>query len=319
MNNFLSSIKINKLNLSSNIILFKANDNDIKNKSIINESNNETIDKNISFKNKETTDLFIGDNINSTNYNNLNKQIKSNYLNSIKIISQNISKSDNNIITQKETTINYPPKNIPVIKSTILNNKKNLTINDIQNLSDIKYNKTKINNNSNEFINISYNNSTISNNNLYSKNISDQKNNKDFYLLIIGICLPIILIILILLLIFYLVKRKKKSQPDPFNHNNLNKVKFNLASKLSYKKIQNTSNLNIINNNNNMSMSEIKMQNFKSELNNSSNSFSSGKRKREKNKNNDINKIANKNQKEIQNEIKEQIKQIVIDENSNDY
>ena len=318
MNNFISSIKINTLNLSSNIILIKANDNDIKNKSIINESNNETIDKNISIKNKKTTDLSITDNIYSTKYNILNREIKSNYLNSVNIISQNISKSDNNIIKPNEATINYLPKNIPMIKSTIINNKKNLTINDIQNLNDIKYNKTKINDNSNELINTSYSNSTISNNNLYSKNISDQKINKDFYLLIIGICLPIILIILILLLIYYFIKRKKKSQSDPFNHNNLNKVKFNLASKLSYKKIQNTSNLNIINNNNNMSMSEIKMQNFKSELNNSSNSFSSGKRKREKNKNNDI-RIENKNQKEIQNEIKEQIKQIVIDENSNDY
>ena len=75
---------------------------------------------------------------------------------------------------------------------------------------------------------------------------------------------------------------------------------------------------------NNISMSEIKVQNLKDEIHNiisnsSGGSNSSGKKKREKRKGNNKNSNAlnNLGSKEKQNEIKDQIKQYVIDENNN--
>ena len=71
-------------------------------------------------------------------------------------------------------------------------------------------------------------------------------------------------------------------------------------------------------------MSEIKVQNLKDEIhniitNNSGGSNSSGKRKREKRKmgNKNVNNSSQENNKGIQNEIKEEIKQYVIDEHLN--
>ena len=70
-------------------------------------------------------------------------------------------------------------------------------------------------------------------------------------------------------------------------------------------------------------MSEIKVQNLKDEIHNiitnkSSGSNSSGKRKRDKRKmgNNNLN-ISQENNRGIQNEMKEEIKQYVIDEHLN--
>ena len=104
------------------------------------------------------------------------------------------------------------------------------------------------------------------------------------------------------------------------NNNDLNKIKLKTSgSKVSYKKIQNTSNLNIINPNN-MSMSEIKVQNIKNVnlMSRSSGSSSSSRRKRDKNTNSRHNNMMGvEGQKKVQNEIKEQIKQIVINDNIN--
>ena len=72
-------------------------------------------------------------------------------------------------------------------------------------------------------------------------------------------------------------------------------------------------------------MSEIKVQNLKDEIHNiitnkSSGSNSSGKRKREKRRmgnNNKINSSSQENNIGAQNQIKEEIKQYVIDEHLN--
>ena len=71
-------------------------------------------------------------------------------------------------------------------------------------------------------------------------------------------------------------------------------------------------------------MSEIKVQNLKDEIHNiinnsSGGSNSSGKRKREKRKmgNNKNLNISEENNRGIQNEMKEEIKQYVIDEHLN--
>ena len=71
-------------------------------------------------------------------------------------------------------------------------------------------------------------------------------------------------------------------------------------------------------------MSEIKVQNLKDEIHNiithkSGSSNSSGKRKREKRRtgNNKINSSSNENNLGFQKEIKEEIKQYVIDEHLN--
>ena len=95
--------------------------------------------------------------------------------------------------------------------------------------------------------------------------------------------------------------------------------------KKSYNRIMNTSGINNINQNEN-NLSEIKIQNMKEEVNNIINNntgSSSGRRKREKRKigkgkHNNVKEFDIKEeQKEMQNEIKEQIKQFVIEEHNN--
>ena len=84
-----------------------------------------------------------------------------------------------------------------------------------------------------------------------------------------------------------LYKEKKKSKMSLPNFE-FNKINFkNSGLKLPYNKRQNTSNINPnLNPNNNISMSEAKIQNLKGEINNiithSFGSNSSGRRKREK-------------------------------------
>ena len=106
----------------------------------------------------------------------------------------------------------------------------------------------------------------------------------------------------------------------------MNKIhKEKLQNKQSYNRIMNTSGVNNLNQNVN-NLSEIKVQNMKEEINNIINNSgsSSGRRKREKRKygkkgkENNVMEFDNKEgQKDLQNEIKEQIKQFVIEEHSN--
>ena len=96
----------------------------------------------------------------------------------------------------------------------------------------------------------------------------------------------------------------------------------NSANNLPYNRIQNTSGLgnNIGESPNNLS--EIKVQNMKEEINSiitNTSGSSSGRRRREKKKvsnNNNLGFEGKENQIGMQNEIKEQIKQYVIDEHN---
>ena len=138
---------------------------------------------------------------------------------------------------------------------------------------------------------------------------------------------PLIMVILIVVLVIYCIKKRKKNQINQEINNNIDKngINFqNSANKTPYNRIQNTSGFNVGLNPNNLSMSEIKVQNLKDEIhniitNNSGGSNSSGKRKREKRKmgNKNVNNSSQENNKGIQNEIKEEIKQYVIDEHLN--
>ena len=219
--------------------------------------------------------------INETSYNiPENTTIKENY-NEIIIKKNNDTKNDdNNIIISKSSNINRNKSNNP----TIFSNHKNITI---------------------PFLN---------------------KSIETHFLLVYGV--PLLTILLVVFILFcYFVKRRKriKSLNINENENEANKPE-NSGFKSSYKKLQNTSNINVGLNQNNMSMSEIKVQNLKEEIHNiissnSGGSNSSGKRKREKRKSlnkNNAEYIAQEGDKGIQNEIKEQIKKYVIDEQYND-
>jgi len=150
------------------------------------------------------------------------------------------------------------------------------------------------------------------------------KNMDTKYALILGISIPIILILLIIF-ICYFNKKKLKAKMLSNTSSNIeqNKINYkNSAKSQPYNRIQNTSGLNNNIGLNPNNLSEIKVQNMKEEMNNiisNTSGSSSGRRKREKKKtpNNNMGFEGKENQKGIQNEIKEQIKQYVIDEHNN--
>ena len=249
------------------------------------------------------------------------------------IINNIISKTHLNDIPIKNNTINITNKNYnnskqnnknDIIDSTIINSVFNLTKE-----NNYKNNITSKNNSLN--FNITNNISNISSynktNNIPSKIIDNIKNLDKKYIIGIEILFPlIILIIFIICVISCMKKRKKRQIIDKNNNIENNGIKFQTAGKgAPYNRIQNTSGFNVGLNPNNLSMSEIKVQNLKDEIhniitNNSGGSNSSGKRKREKRKqgnNNKMNFSSQEKNKGIQNEIKEEIKQYVIDEHLN--
>ena len=195
-------------------------------------------------------------------------------------------KNINNIVT-KQTIINAEKE--PMKNKTVYNNLTTEIINkDNVNISKI-INNTIIDNYLNE-LNIS-NTSNITNN--QSKSLVTipliNKTLDTKLALSLAICLPIILVAIIIILICYCIKRKKKLKMNSINNNyDLNRIKFqNSGVKQPYNKLQNTSGINVNMNANNMSMSEIKVQNLKDEIHNiitnsSGGSNSSGRRKREK-------------------------------------
>ena len=226
-----------------------------------------------------------------------------------------LSKSN---IFEKQSINNYT-KNITNSKTVI--NSINLNYNDYNNtyFKNISYTNL-FNINITQELNHSFaDNSSNEINNSYSSNNIFHENKSSFLL-------PIIIISIIILICYFLKKKKSKmSQASNFD---LNRINFkNPGLKVPYNKLQNTSNINAGINANNISMSEIKVQNLKDEIHNiitnsSGGSNSSGRRKREKKKGSkNNNKIpGNTTQQEkkgIQNEIKEQIKQYVIDEHIN--
>ena len=146
------------------------------------------------------------------------------------------------------------------------------------------------------------------------------------YAILLGISIPILLILLILV-ICYSIRKKIRSRMLLTTNSNIeqNKINYKNNKKQSYNRLQNTSGLNNnigINPNN---LSEIKVQNMKEEINNiisNTSGSSSGRRRREKKKKPANNNMAGfegkEGEKGKQNEIKEQIKQYVIDEHNND-
>lgn len=221
-------------------------------------------------------------------------------------------KSEGNATNYNNTFNTFNNQSIPK------NNIETSIINKISNIS--KINKA--------FFDNSSNNLNISNNSSQSNSILiDNKYNIGNYTLYLGILCPIILIIVICI-IYCVIKRRKKSYMNNNEINDLNRIKFkNSAQKIPYNKLQNTSGVNNVSvNPNNISMSEIKVQNLKDEIhdiisNSSGSSSSSGRRKRDKKKSGNSSKIpgysGQEGNKGVQNNIKEEIKQYVIDENSN--
>ena len=179
-------------------------------------------------------------------------------------------------------------------------------------------NSTNINNISK--INTSKNKTSIKNA-IYNKYIS-QKINMHNLLICLYILIPLIILVILIYLYYRLKKRKKsKKQKENYNINRIHKEKPQI--KESYDIIMNSSGLNNIMPSND-NLNEIKVQNMKEEMKSIINntSSSSGRRKREKKnvgkKHKNMNQFSNKEeQKGIQNELKEQIKQFVIEEHNN--
>ena len=158
-----------------------------------------------------------------------------------------------------------------------------------------------------------------------NKNINNYSDDSNIST-ILGIGLPIL--ISIILILFYFIKKKIKKTCSK-DKKNLDEIQIkNSGSKMSQKEIQNTSSLNILDPNNNISMSDIKILNMKNDLNSilskrSVDSLSSsGQRKRQTKKNNKK-KVKNiigqdqVSQEKAKNELNEEIKQYVIDEKNN--
>lgn len=303
--------------------------------------------------NNENKNTIINTNIENIldssiiNLNNISYGPKETILNTIDSHSLNLTNISNNNynfnntsskITTLETFIKAIDNTeitkslIEQIKSEDNDNDTNLnnTLNAFNNQSFLKSSieSSLINYNSNIAIingtlfDISSNNTNQSNSELI-----ENKFNMSNYTLYLAILCPIILIVIICI-IYCFIKRKKKSSMNNDEINDLNRIKFkNSAQKIPYNKLQNTSGVNNVSvNPNNISMSEIKVQNLKDEIhdiitNSSGSSSSSGRRKRDKKKNNNNNKIpgysGQEGNKGVQNNIKEEIKQYVIDENSN--
>lgn len=188
---------------------------------------------------------------------------------------------------------------------------------------------------------LNINNSTISKNNIvknntnYTNNIINQTkplltepihktNFNTNYIFYLKIIIPIIVVILLIIMICYCIKKRIKSKikanNDNLSQNNQMNNSGDSGVKQHYDRILNTSgnanNIGATPNN----LSEIKVQNMKKEIDeilNTSGS-SSGRRKRGK-KNPEKNNEGGFDVKEgqMQNEIKEQVKQYVIDEHNN--
>ncbi len=293
-----------KISLKPNLTNFKI-PNDIRTSNIsykILTENNELI-KNHSLNIKISESIILENYFKSND-----KTLKNEISKSILQLNTNIIKTKENL--SKENT------NPNISLNSIITNNIFINITSTKTLEFSKISKKFNNTNIKNDIDININNKSTNYKNqtnlAYSESINQ---NNDLFPLIIGIILPIILIIFILLLIFYCVKRKKELIIKNDNSN-----KLNFKNKRSYKKIHNTSNLNILNTNN-ISLGDIKSQNYKNEINNilssSSGSSSSAKRKRGKKIDDNNNITTQEKHKEAQNEIKEQIKQFVIDENKN--
>ena len=322
------------------------NKNSVINTNIDNNSDSNIINLNTIpyVQNQTTLNTIDSYNLNLTNISNNNNNF-SNETIFTSLINQNFIDNRTKIsskITTLETLINIKDNSeitkslIEQIKSEGIITNYNNTVNALNNQSFPKSNieTSHINYNSNitkinkTFFDNSSNNLNISNNPKQSNSILiENKINSTNYTLYLGILCPIFLIVIIFI-IYCFIKRRKKSRMNNNEINDLNRINFKSSSqKIPYNKLQNTSGVNNVSvNPNNISMSEIKVQNLKDEIhdiitNSSGSSSSSGRRKRDKKKSGNNNKIpgysGQEGNKGVQNNIKEEIKQYVIDENSN--
>ena len=279
-------------------------------------------------ENNITTDKPL---LTSTNF-----QMSTNpFLNNLNATPINL-KNESAEINDKNNTITIITSLIENQNPTILNSinlyKQNITISNSSNSNSNpkKSYKENRNKNLNEIISSNKTNSKNHTKPFLSETINIPLINKSIdtnYALFLGILIPVLLIILVIL-ICYCIKKRMKSKMDSISSDNINQKGLSNKSsvKQPYNRIQNTSGLNNMDANPNvLSMNEIKVQNMKVDLHQNSNnisshssgsSSSSRRRKREKKKSSN-NMMGQEGQKGIQNEIKEQIKQIVIDEHNN--
>lgn len=279
-------------------------------------------------ENNITTDKPL---LTSTNF-----QMSTNpFLNNLNATPINL-KNESSEINDKNNTITIITSLIENQNPTILNSinlyKQNITISNSSNSNSNpkKSYKENRNKNLNEIISSNKTNSKNHTKPFLSETINIPLINKSIdtnYALFLGILIPVLLIILVIL-ICYCIKKRMKSKMDSISSDNINQKGLSNKSsvKQPYNRIQNTSGLNNMDANPNvLSMNEIKVQNMKVDLHQNSNnisshssgsSSSSRRRKREKKKSSN-NMMGQEGQKGIQNEIKEQIKQIVIDEHNN--
>lgn len=280
-------------------------------------------------ENNITTDKPL---LTSTNF-----QMSTNpFLNNLNATPINL-KNESSEINDKNNTITIITSLIENQNPTILNSinlyKQNITISNSSNSNSNskKSYKENSNKNLNEIISSNKTNSKNHTKPFLSETINIPLINKSIdtnYALFLGILIPVLLIILVIL-ICYCIKKRMKSKMDSISSDNINQKGLSNKSsvKQPYNRIQNTSGLNNMDANPNvLSMNEIKVQNMKVDLHQNSNnisshssgsSSSSRRRKREKKKSSNNNMMGQEGQKGIQNEIKEQIKQIVIDEHNN--
>ena len=258
-----------------------------------------------------TNSFIISQSIYNDSINNNNSPNTQNILST----ALETTKINNYIYNTSIMTFNNISSDILIEKNINISKNINNAINNSLNESNISMNSNKNYNRSKTFL---------------PKNLTLPIINKAYdtnLVLAFGISIPIILIILIIL-ICYFIKKKRKSKISSSSNFDLNRINFKNPGlkKIPYNKLQNNSNINPNMNVNNISMSEIKVQNLKEEIHNiitnsSGGSNSSGRRKREKKRGNKNNKIQSYSEKQenkgVQKEIKEQIKKYVIDENIN--
>ena len=234
---------------------------------------------------------------------------------------QNISIQNNSSSIQIIGAINISNFDI----NTISNDKQKETITKNKENDNIINNKTSNNTFVKENIikDINNNNQTKS---FLPETVKLPLINKDVntnYALCFGILIPILLIGIIII-ICYFIKKRMKSKMSSTSNDNLDQNNLQIKNSginQPYNRIQNTSGLNNNIGLNPNNLSEIKVKNLKEEINNiisNTSGSSSGRRKRDKKKSAPKNAFdEKKDQIGIQNEIKEQIKQYVIDEHNN--
>ena len=291
-NNIFNQTKITNTsytnNITNNTILNNSTFN-ISEKSIINPPISDNL-INSTFNHIETTETIETTSL--QNYSFINNGNIYNITNMSDIVYSNETHILNSIFDSENNKVNNNTKknlinNGNFTDDIMVNNKNNTTKEDLIKTDDIILNS---NNNTN-----------------YQSNVINtiKTNSYDRITLILGIFFALIIFLFIIYLIYCCFKRKKKL--NSLDHNDLNKIKLKTSrAKVSYKKMQNTSNINLIIPDN-LSMSKIKAQNIQNESLMSKNSGSSTSRRLREN--NDIDKnnnfmMSGEGQKEVRNEKK---------------